>query len=94
MIKAFIAAVVVFGAVGSSASAKTLYHWVELGEGETASVRAITDGGCPEVVFDGVAMPLSVRAAPGKAFANIKAASFPVTACELRIPASAKSARL
>lgn len=58
------------------ADAKVLYHWVELGEGDSATIRAITDGACPNVVFDGVPSPMAARSGPGTRFQNVKPAAF------------------
>ena len=76
------------------AEAKVLYHWVELGDGESATIRAITDGACPNAVFDGVTSPMAVRSEPATRFQNVKPATFNVTGCEVAIPRGAKSASI
>ena len=80
--------------LGAPADAKLLYQWVELGQGETATVRAVSDGACPNVVFDGTAVPMNVRSGPATRFQNVKPAPFNVTGCEVTIPASARSASI
>jgi hypothetical protein len=80
--------------LAAPASGKVLYHWVELGEGDAATARAITDGGCPDVRFDGSPVPMTVRAAQARRFANVPSAAFPVTACERRIPSATKTATI
>src|SRR5580692_4068074 len=65
------------------AQAKILAQWVELGPDGAASVRAIADDACPSVSFDGTAVPMNVRSAPGQSFAGVKPAQFPVRGCEL-----------
>lgn len=76
------------------ADAKVLYHWVELGEGDSATIRAITDGACPNVVFNGVPSPMSARSGPGTRFQNVKPADFNVTGCEAAIRRAARSASI
>lgn len=76
------------------AGAKVLYHWVELGEGDSATIRAITDGACPNVVFNGVPSPMAARSRPGTRFQNVRPADFNVTGCEVAIPRAGRSASI
>jgi hypothetical protein len=76
------------------AQAKILAQWVQLGPDGTAIVRAIADGACPSVIFDGAAVPMNLRAAPGQAFGNVKPAQFPVHGCEVVAPPGAIAAML
>ncbi len=76
----------------AEADARVFAHWVQLGPDGSSSVRAISDGTCPSVSFDGKAAPMAVRAAPDASFGNVKAAKFPVTSCEAQVPAGAKTA--
>jgi predicted phosphodiesterase len=57
-------------------------------------VRAITDDACPQVVFDGVAAPMRVRAEPDSRIENVTPAVFPVRGCELPVPPGAVAATL
>ncbi len=77
-----------------NAEARILAQWVELGPDGGSSVRAVVDDVCPAVVFDGVAAPMSVRAAPGGQVGNVKPAQFPVRSCEAMVPAGAVAAVL
>jgi predicted phosphodiesterase len=81
-------------AAAPQARAKILAQWVQLGPDGSASVRAITDETCPSVTFDGAAVPMNVRAEPGKALGNVKPAQFPVRGCEVAAPAGAIAAML
>lgn len=78
----------------SPVDAKVLYHWVELGDGDSATIRAITDGACPGVTFDGVSTPMATRSGPATRLQNVKPAVFNVSGCEVVIPPSAKSASI
>lgn len=78
----------------STADSKVLYHWVELGEGDSATIRAVSDSACPDVLFDGVPSPMAVRSGPATRFQNVKPAAFSVTGCEVAIPRAAKSASI
>ena len=51
------------------AESKILSQWVQLGPDGTSSVRVITKDACPSVIFNGAAVPMSVRAEPAKASA-------------------------
>ena len=84
------AVVAVWGLIAASVGeAKVLAQWVQLGADGGASVRAVTDGTCPQIMFDGVATPMAVRARPDANFGNVKPAAFPVTGCEAEIPRGA-----
>jgi hypothetical protein len=91
---------VIFGAVTlltafPQAHAKILAQWVEFGPDGGSSARAITDdAGCPAVIFDGVAAPMTTRSGPEQKFGNVKQASFPVRGCEVAVPAGAVSGLL
>ena len=76
------------------ADAGIFAQWVELGPDGTSSVRAITDELCPEVLFDGVPMSMSVRAEPGQKIENVKPAAFRVRGCEVPVPRGAVAATL
>src|ERR1700686_3392477 len=86
------AAALLAAGLANSAEARVLYHWVELGDGETATVRAVTDGACPNVTFDGIATPMAKRSGAAMRFQNVKAASFNVTGCEVIVPRGVKAA--
>ena len=89
-VAAVYAVVAVWGLIAASVSeAKVLAQWVQLGADGAASVRAVTDGTCPKILFDGVATPMAVRARPDAKFGNVKPAVFPVTGCEAEIPRGA-----
>jgi hypothetical protein len=77
-----------------SAAARILAQWVELGPDGGSSVRAIVDDVCPAVMFDGAAVAMSVRSAPGGDVGNVKPAVFPVRGCEVAVPAGAVAALL
>jgi hypothetical protein len=94
MFKLIIASLILAGSLATSASAKVLYRWTEVGAGETSSVRAVTDGTCPNVVFDGVTVAMMTRADPATRFENVKPAKFGVTACEAPVPRGAKTASI
>jgi hypothetical protein len=81
-------------ALTPSAQARILSQWVELGPDGTSSVRAITEDACPNVLFDGRAVPMSVRSEPGRTFGNVKPAQFPVRGCEAMVPPDAIAAVL
>jgi hypothetical protein len=78
----------------SGAAARIFAQWVQLGPDGTSNVRAITDGACPAVVFDGTPVPMEVRAEPDRKLANVKPAAFPVRACEVMVPPGAVAALL
>jgi hypothetical protein len=78
----------------SSVQARIFAQWVELGPDGVSSVRAITDDLCPQVIFDGMATPMSVRAEPGEKIENVKPAAFPVRSCEVAVPQGAVAATL
>ncbi|HMA70599.1 MAG TPA: metallophosphoesterase [Xanthobacteraceae bacterium] len=77
-----------------SAEARIFAQWVELGPDGASSVRAITDDLCPQVIFDGVPTPMSVRAEPLLKVENVKPAAFPVRSCEAAVPQAAVAATL
>ena len=77
-----------------SAHATIFAQWVQLGSDGIASARAITDGDCPSVVFDGTDVPMTVRAEPAQPFGNVKPAEFPVRSCEVAVPQGAQTALL
>jgi hypothetical protein len=81
-------------AARQGAHAKILAQWTELGPDGGSSVRAITDGACPAVSFDGVAIQMNVRSDPAQKFGNVKPAQFPVRGCEVAVPAGAVVALL
>jgi hypothetical protein len=74
--------------------AVVLAQWAEVGAEGTATVRAISDGKCPAVIFDGKPAAMTVRAAPGKSPGNVPPAAFAVTSCMAPVPAGAKTAVL
>src|ERR1700686_1041271 len=74
---------------GTTAQGKVLAQWVQLGADGNASVRAVTDGACPPVAFDGVATAMTTRSEPRTQFGNVKPALFPVTGCEVSVPRGA-----
>src|ERR1700720_4893861 len=74
LLRALIVALLLAGTVATSASAKVLYRWAEVGAGDTSSVRAVTDGACPNVVFDGISVAMMTRADPATRFENVKPA--------------------
>jgi Calcineurin-like phosphoesterase len=78
----------------ASAQARIFAQWVELGPDGASSVRAIADDRCPQVVFDGVAVPMGVRAESEQKIENVKPAAFPVRSCELPVPQGAVAATL
>jgi predicted phosphodiesterase len=75
--------------VATTAEAKILARWVQLGAGANAIVRVVTDGGCPQITFDGIATPMLVRSLPQSKFENVKPAMFRVTGCEALVPRGA-----
>jgi calcineurin-like phosphoesterase family protein len=81
-------------ALPSAGAARVFSQWVQLGPDGTASARAITDEACPQVVFDGKATPMNVRAEPGQKIDNVKPAAFPVRSCEVMVPVGAVAATL
>lgn len=89
-----IAAALVVLATAPPAQAKILAQWVELGPDGGSSVRAITDDACPAVIFDGTAVAMRVRSAPGQNFGGVKPAQFPVRGCEVAVPSAAVTATL
>src|SRR5471032_992954 len=74
-----VAAIVLALASGASAQAPAKsYAWVQMVAGG-AEIRATApDGGCPEAVADGRALPLQRRAAPDD--------RFPIAVCAARLP--------
>jgi Calcineurin-like phosphoesterase len=74
---------------GATAQGKVLAQWVQLGADGNAGVRAVTDGACPQVVFDGIATAMTKRSEPQTKFGNVKSAIFPVTGCEVSVPRGA-----
>lgn len=71
------------------ALAAALFQWVVLGPGGEAVVRAVVeepDARCPIATVSGVERPLQLRYGGGP--------GFPITICELRLPASVTSATL
>jgi len=77
-----------------AAQARVFAQWVELGPDGASSVRAITNDVCPQVVFDGIPAPMTVRAEPGQKLENVKPAAFPVRSCEVAAPQGAVAATL
>jgi predicted phosphodiesterase len=77
-----------------AAEARVFAQWVELGPDGASSVRAITDDLCPQVIFDGIPAPMSVRAEPESRIENVSPAEFPVRSCELPVPPGAVAATL
>lgn len=77
-----------------AAQARIFAQWVQLGPDGAASVRAITDDPCPQVVFDGVPAPMTVRAEAGSRIENVNPAAFPVRSCELPVPPGAVAATI
>jgi Calcineurin-like phosphoesterase len=76
------------------AQARVFSQWVQLGPDGASSVRAITDDLCPQVIFDGIPTPMSVRIDPDSRIENVHAAVFPVRSCELPVPPGAVAATL
>jgi hypothetical protein len=81
-------------ALPPATQARIFAQWVELGPEGASSVRAITDDLCPPVVFDGIPMPMNVRAEPGQKIENVRPAAFPVRSCEVTVPQGAVAATL
>jgi hypothetical protein len=77
-----------------STQARIFAQWVQLGPDGASSVRAITDDLCPQVIFDGVPAPMSVRAERESRVENVHPAEFPVRSCELPVPPGAIAATL
>jgi hypothetical protein len=87
--------------VTCSPAAPQLYAWVELGSAGQILARAITpDAACPPIAVDGHSRPMNVRIAAGteplrptaSTPALSKPSEFPVTACELTLPAGTSEA--
>jgi predicted phosphodiesterase len=76
------------------AQARIFAQWVQLGPDGASSVRAITDDSCPQAIFDGVPLPMNVRADPGSRIENVNPAVFSVRSCELPVPPGAVAATL
>ncbi len=55
-------ALVLFFLAPFAAHAQTTSHWVQIGPGGVAELRAVTSGHCPEAVIDGQRSPLQGRA--------------------------------
>jgi Calcineurin-like phosphoesterase len=95
VVKAGVMALLVAVAFAATeARAAVLSRWVQLGPDGGVSVRAVTDGACPEVVFDGVAKTMAVRSQPQSKIDNVKPATFPVTGCEVAVPRGAVAATI
>jgi Calcineurin-like phosphoesterase len=77
-----------------AAQARVFAQWVELGPDGAASVRAITDDVCPQVIFDGIPTSMIIRAEPGQHIENVKPAAFPVRSCEVAVPQGTVAATL
>jgi Calcineurin-like phosphoesterase len=82
-----------------TAAAPRVYAWVELGSGGQAIARLVTpDTSCPPIFVDGRSLPMRLRVGAGtvplrptaSTPANSKPSEFPVTTCELAIPAGAQ----
>jgi hypothetical protein len=78
----------------TDAHAAILSQWVQLGPDGASSVRAVTDGACPAVLFDGVAIPMAVRSEPALKISNVKSAQFAVRGCEVAVPPGTVAATL
>jgi len=59
--------------------AQTVSHWVQMGPGGAAELRAIAGGTCPEAIVDGRRMALQDRAQPDANFPRV---------CSIALPAS------
>jgi hypothetical protein len=90
---AILLALLVFAAP-PAAQARVHAQWVQLGPEGAATVRAITDDLCPQVVFDGVPASMNVRAEPDVRIENVKQAVFTVRSCELPVPPGTVAATL
>jgi len=77
-----------------AAQARIFAQWIELGPEGTSSLRAITDDICPQAIFDGMPMPMSVRAESAQKIENVKPAAFPVRSCEVSVPQGTVAATL
>jgi len=75
----------------TTAQAKILARWVQLGAGERVIARVVTAGACPRVIFDGISAQMSSRSRPQTKFENVKSAVFPVSACEVLVPRGANA---
>jgi hypothetical protein len=73
------------------AEAKILAQWVQPGPDGSSSIRAITDDACPSIIFDGTAVPRTVRSDPQK-FGGVKPAQFQVRSCEAPVQAGSVTA--
>lgn len=79
----------------AEAESKTLAQWVQLGRDGNASIRAITNGACPSVVFDGTAIEMRARSEPTPIFDAVGTTkSFPVRVCETSVLENAVEATL
>jgi len=76
------------------AEARILAQWVQLGADRASSVRAIVDGTCPMVTFDGIDTRMSIRSEPGQTFMEVKPAQFAVRGCEAAVPDGTSTAIL
>jgi hypothetical protein len=90
---AILAAVLVIAAP-PAVQARVFAEWVQLGPDGSASVRAITDDLCPQVVFDGIPAPMNVRTDPDARIENVKRTVFTVRSCELPVPPGTVAATL
>jgi predicted phosphodiesterase len=73
--------------VPALARAATLAAWVQLGENETVSARAIVDGdSCPTLFADGAPLKMKLRSDPQIRFGHVPPdARFPVRGCEVDV---------
>jgi hypothetical protein len=87
-------------AVTCSAAGPQTYAWTAMASGGQAIARVVTpDSSCPAIVVDGHTQPMNLRVAAGtiplRTTASTpdlsKPSAFPVTTCELPIPAGATS---
>jgi hypothetical protein len=74
-------------AVGTPQPVATDYAWMQLGPGGVQIARAVVgDAECPQIVVDGVAKAMDLRAGPD--------ADFPVTVCEADVVPDATSVQV
>jgi len=85
-LKLLLTAILVQVAVAANAAPAAPLHWVQLGPGGVAELRAITQAvECPAATIDGVSYPLTQRAAPDVNFQRI---------CAITLPSAARVATL
>ena len=92
-----------WGLTTTPAAAEIKAAWVVLGSGGQAIARVVTSAGsCPDLLVDGISRRMQLRAGAetvaqrptASAPADSKPSAFPVTTCELPLPATTREARL